>query len=75
MIVGPDSKKVAGVPSDDVQSLLRRARQVDPSCEEAAVRGYLREIVEAEEVLDTVNLGEIPLSVSFSASWEGMPRQ
>ena len=67
--------KLSEVTSDDLQSVLIRARQVDPQCEEAAVRGYLREIVEAEAMLDTVDLCALPLSVAFSASWEDEPRQ
>jgi hypothetical protein len=62
--------KVIKVPPEDVQSVLVRARQVDPGCEETAIRGYLGEILEAEAVLDAANLSEIHLSVSFSASWE-----
>ncbi|MBW3634529.1 MAG: hypothetical protein KY456_16040 [Chloroflexi bacterium] len=60
---------------EEVQSFLIRARQVDPRCEEAAVRGYVREIVDAEAVLDAVNLRLAPLSVVFSASWEVEPSQ
>jgi hypothetical protein len=67
--------KLLEVPIDAVQSLLTRARQVDPLCDEAAVRGYAREIVEAEAMLDTVNLSAAPLELSFSASWEDEPRQ
>jgi len=62
--------KVIKVPSEDLQYALARARQVDPGCEETAVRGYLREILEAEAMLDAANVPEISLGVPFSASWE-----
>ena len=62
-------------PSEDVQSLLIRARQVDPLCDEAAVRGYAREIAEAEAMLNSVDISLGPLTVPFSASWEDEPRQ
>jgi hypothetical protein len=60
---------------DAVQSMLNRARQVDAQCDEAMVRGYVSEIIEAETVLDTVNLSAGPVVFSFSASWEDEPRQ
>ena len=62
-------------PSEEVQSFLIRARQVDPQCKEAAVRSYVREIVEAEAMLDAVDLSLAPFSVWFSASWEDDPRR
>ena len=63
------------LPSDEMTDLLTRVRQLDPTSEEAAVRGYLREMAEAEALLETVDLGDAPLSVSFSASWpEGSAR-
>lgn len=67
-------RKAGALAPIEVQSLLDRTRQVDPSGGETAISGYLREIVEAETALDAVDLSEIPLAVSFSASWEGMPR-
>ena len=67
--------KLLEAPSEAVQSFLIRARQVDPQCEEAAVRGYVSEIIEAEAMLDTTNLSAAPLSVSFSATWEDELRQ
>ena len=57
------------VPCDDMADVLGRVRQVDPTAEEAAVRGYVREISEASAVLDTVDLTDAPLQVSFSPSW------
>jgi len=42
---------------------------VDPTAEEAAVLGYVREIAEASALLDTVDLRDASLQVSFSASW------
>jgi len=55
--------------------VLNRVRQVDPTSDEAAVRGYMREMAEAEAVLDTVDLSDAPLSVSFSPAWrEGTVR-
>jgi hypothetical protein len=49
--------------------VLDRVRQVDPRAEEAAVRGYVREMSEASVVLDTVDLSDAPLEGSFSAWW------
>jgi hypothetical protein len=63
------------VPSKDVQFTLIRARRIDPTCEESAIGGYMREIAEAEAMLDNVDLGAVPLTVSFSASWEDEPGQ
>ena len=63
------------LPSDEMTDPLTRVRRLDPTCEEAAVRGYVREMAEAEALLDTVDLGDTPLGVSFSASWpEGSAR-
>ena len=57
------------LPSDEMTDPLTRVRRLDPTSEEAAVRGYVREMAEAEALLDTMDLGDAPLSVSFSASW------
>jgi hypothetical protein len=58
------------IPADDgMGDALSQVQQVDPTIEEAAVRGYVREIAEAETVLDTLDLSDAPLSVSFSPSW------
>ena len=54
---------------DGMGDVLSRVRQLDQTIEEAAVRGYVREMAEAEAVLDTVDLSEAPFSVSFSPSW------
>ena len=58
---------------DGMGDVLSRVRQLDPTIEEAAVRGYTREMAEAEVVLDMVDLSDAPrdapLSVSFSPSW------
>jgi hypothetical protein len=63
------------LPSDEMTDPLTRVRRLDPTSEEAAVRGYLREMAEAEALLETVDLGDTPLGVSFSASWpEGSAR-
>ena len=56
-------------PCDDMADVLGRVRQVDPTAEEAAVRGYVREISEASAVLDTVDLTDAPPFVAFSPSW------
>ena len=62
-------------PFDDMADVLSRVRQVDPNAEEAAARGYVREIAEASALLDTIDLRDAPLEVSFSASWpEGSAR-
>ena len=42
--------------SDDMADVLSRVRQADPTAEEAAVCGYVREIAEASALLDTVDL-------------------
>ena len=62
--------KVLNVPPEGVRSALIRAREVDPGCEETAVRAYLREIQEAEAELDAVDLRGVPVRSSFSALWE-----
>ena len=54
---------------DEMGDVLSRVRQLDPTIEEAAVRGYVREMAEADAVLDTVDLDDAPLLVAFSASW------
>jgi hypothetical protein len=56
-------------PADEIGDVLSRVRQLDPTIEEAAVRGYVREMAEADAVLDTVDLDDAPLLVAFSASW------
>ena len=56
-------------PGDEMGDVLSRVRQLDPTIEEAAVRGYVREMAEADAMLDTVDLGDAPLLVAFSASW------
>jgi hypothetical protein len=53
---------------DEMGDVLSRVRQLDPTIEEAAVRGYVREMAEADAVLDTVDLDDAPLLVAFSAS-------
>jgi hypothetical protein len=58
---------------DEMRDVLSRVRQVDQTIDEAAARGYMREMAEAEAVLDTVDLSDAPLSVSFSPSWPEGP--
>ena len=62
-----DSETTAA--GDGMGDVLSRVRQLDPTIEEAAVRGYVREMAEAEAALDMVDLSDVPLSVSFSPSW------
>jgi hypothetical protein len=62
-----DSETIAA--GDGMGDVLGRVRELDPTIEEAAVRGYVREMAEAEAVLDTVDLSDVPLSVAFSPSW------
>jgi hypothetical protein len=64
-----DGSSGASTPSDDMADVLGRVRQVDPMAEEAAVRGYVREIAEASALLDTVDLSDVPLQIAFSARW------
>jgi len=70
-----DNTSSTSVPAEELAEALRRVRQLDPTADEEAVRGYLREIAEASAVLDRVDLGDGSLQVSFSASWpEGAVR-
>jgi len=64
-----DNTSSTSVPAEELAEALRRVRQLDPTADEEAVRGYLREIAEASAVLDRVDLGDAPLHVSYSASW------
>jgi len=60
---------------DEMGDILSRVRQLDPTSEEAAVRRYTREMVDADAVLNTVDLEDVPLVIAFSASWpEGSVR-
>jgi hypothetical protein len=69
--VGSDTNS----PRDETGDILTRVRQLDPTIEEAAVRRYVREIAEADALLNSVNLDDAPLLVPFSASWpEGSRR-
>jgi hypothetical protein len=62
-------------PRDEMGDVLSRVRQLDPTSEEVAVRRYVREIAEADALLDTLDLSDAPLLVPFSASWpEGSAR-
>jgi hypothetical protein len=63
-----DGSSGTPTPSDEMADLLGRVRQVDPTAEEAAVRGYDREICEASALLDTVDLTDAPLLVFFFPS-------
>jgi hypothetical protein len=69
--VGSDTNS----PRDEMGDILTRVRQLDPTSEEAAVRRYMREIAEADALLNSVNLDDAPLLVAFCASWsEGSGR-
>ena len=63
--VGSDTSS----PRGEMGDVLSRVRELDPTSEEAAVRRYVREIAEAEELLDSVDLDDAPLLVPFSAWW------
>jgi hypothetical protein len=65
--VGSDS----GSTRDEMGDVLSRVRQLDPTSEEAAIRGYMREIAEADALLDSVDSSDAPLLVPFSAAWPG----
>jgi hypothetical protein len=56
-------------PSDEMADVLGRVRRVDPNADDAAVRGYVREISEASALLDTIGLSDVPLQIAFSAWW------
>jgi hypothetical protein len=60
---------------DDMGDVLSRVRQLDATSEEAAVRRYVREIAEADALLETVDLDDAPLPVPFSASWREGPER
>lgn len=60
---------------DEVHFVLSRARHVDPTCRPEAIRGFVREIGEAGAVLDAVDVDDVPLCASFSASWQGEARR
>ncbi len=60
---------------DEMGDVLSRVRQLDATSDEAAVRRYVREMAEAEALLDTIDLDDAPFLVPFSASWpEGCVR-
>jgi hypothetical protein len=62
-------------PGEDIGDVLSRVRQLDPTSEDSAVRGYIREMEEADAILNAVTLGDAPLQVCFSALWsEGSGR-
>ena len=58
-----------GSPGDEMDDVLSRVRQLDPTSEEAAIRRYMREIAEADALLKSVDLSDAPLLVPFSAAW------
>ena len=64
-----DSSSGRSTPGDEMADVLGRVRQVDPEADEAAVRGYVREISEASALLDTVDLRDVPLQMAFLAWW------
>jgi len=49
---------------------MSRVQQLDATSDEGAVRRYVRDITEADALLDSVALDDAPLPVPFSASWE-----
>ncbi len=62
-------------PRDETGDVLSRVWQLDATSDEAAVRRYVREMAEAEALLDSVDLDNVPLLVPYSASWpEGSVR-
>ena len=64
-----------GSPRDEMGDVLSRVRQLDPTSEDAAIRRYMREITEADALLDSVDLSDAPLLAPFSAAWpEGSGR-
>ncbi len=73
MTIGVGSE--ANSPRDEMRDVLNRVRQLDAAIDEAAVRRYVWEMAEAEALLDTIDLDDVPLLVPFSASWpEGSVR-
>ena len=55
---------------EDMEDVMSRVRQLDATSDEGAVRRYVRDITEADALLDSVALDDAPLPVPFSASWE-----
>ena len=60
-------------PRNETDDVLSRVRQLDATSDEEAVRRYVREMAEAEALLDSVDLDDAPLLVPFSASWTEGP--
>jgi hypothetical protein len=63
----------ANSPRDEMGDVLSRVRQLDLTSAEAAVRRYVREIAEADALLESVDLDDARLLVPFSASWSEGP--
>ena len=65
----------ANSPLEEMGDVLSRVRQLDPTSQEAAVRRYVREMAEADAVLDSVDLDDAPLLIPFEVLWtEGSGR-
>ena len=54
---------------DEMGDVLSRVRQLDPTSEDAAIRRYMRDMAEADALLDSVELSNAPLLGPFSAAW------
>jgi hypothetical protein len=64
----------ASTPDGDdrfAKEMLLQVREVDPEANADAVQRYAREIAEAEEVLQTLDLdpSSVPPDVAFSPDW------
>ena len=53
----------------EMSDVMARVRQLDPTSDVAAVRGYVREMAEADALIETLDLAEGPLPVAFSPFW------
>ena len=54
---------------DEIDAVLRRTRELDPSAGEEAVRRFVREIAEMQAAFDTLDIQDAPLVTAFSPSW------
>ena len=63
-----DGAEAAALP-EDTSDIVSRVRELDPSADDAAVRGYVHEIAAANALLVTVDVTGVPLEVAFSAAW------
>jgi hypothetical protein len=54
-----------------IEAMLRSARELDPSLDEASVARFWREVEEMDTALATLPAEEAPLRGGFSPTWPG----